>query len=191
MKLIRLLMVLAALLTAGTALAAEVEGVKLPDRIKLPDAGPELSLNGAGVRTRIFIKVYVGALYLQSKTPAADAVLADAGPQRVALHLLREVTSEQLLSGFNDGLRDNHTPEQLAQLEPKIKEFSVIFNSMKAVRNGDVIHLDYSAPAGTRVTVNGDAKGTVAGDDFHKALLRIWLGNRPADSNLKKAMLGG
>jgi long-chain acyl-CoA synthetase len=191
MKLVRLLVVLAALLPAGAGFAAEVEGVKLPDRIKLSDAAPELILNGAGVRTRIFIKVYVGALYLQSKTAVADAVLAGRGAETRRAAPAARSDIEQLLSGFNDGLRDNHTPEQLAQLEPKIKEFSVIFNSMKAVRNGDVIHLDYSAPAGTRVTVNGDSKGAVAGEDFHKALLRIWLGNRPSDSNLKKAMLGG
>lgn len=190
MRFTSFLMVLAVVL-AGPAPAAEIEGVKLPDTIKVTDAAPELILNGAGVRTRVFFKVYVGALYLQSKRTTADAVLADAGPKRVALHTLREVTSEQLLAAFNEGIRDNHTPEQLAQLEPRIKEFSAIFNSMKTVKNGDAIHIDYIAPTGTRVAVNGDIKGTVAGEEFNKAVLRIWLGNKPADANLKKAMLGG
>ena len=40
-------------------------------------------------------------------------------------------------------------------------------------------------------TVRGDDKGTIAGEDFNRALLRIWLGEQPADASLKKAMLGG
>jgi hypothetical protein len=41
----------AAVLLAGSALAAEVGGVHLPDRTTV--AGKELVLNGAGVRTRL------------------------------------------------------------------------------------------------------------------------------------------
>lgn len=187
----RVSLMLAALLLAAPALAAEIEGIKLADRIKLPDGGPELVLNGAGVRTRVFFKVYVGALYLQAKKTGADSALSDTGPKRVSLHLLREVTSEQLMSSFNDGLRDNHTAEQLAPVEPRLKEFSAIFASVKAVKPGDVILIDYVPPAGTRVTVNGELKGTVPGEEFNRALLRIWLGEKPADAHLKKAMLGG
>ena len=64
-------------LLVGLAFAAEVEGVKLADKVQL--GGSELTLNGAGVRTRVFFKVYVGALYLQKKANATEAVLADAG----------------------------------------------------------------------------------------------------------------
>ena len=76
---------LALLLLAGFAVAAEVEGVKLADTVRLGDAGPELVLNGAGVRTRVFFKVYVGALYLQRKTAAAQAAIGDPGAKRVAM----------------------------------------------------------------------------------------------------------
>ena len=30
----------------------------------------------------------------------------------------------------------------------------------------------------------------IAGDDFYKALLRIWLGNKPVQDDLKPALLG-
>jgi long-chain acyl-CoA synthetase len=179
------------LLLCGAAQAAEVEGVKLADKLRVSDAGPELILNGAGVRTRVFFKVYVGALYLQKKENATDAVLADAGPKRVAMHLLRDLTAEQLFSALNDGLKNNHTPEQLAKLGPQLKQLEDIFNAVKAAKNGDVILLDYLPGAGTRVTVRGDDKGTIPGEEFNRALLRIWLGNQPADASLKKAMLGG
>ena len=44
---------------------------------------------------------------------------------------------------------------------------------------------------GTRVLVDDVQKGTeFAVDDFYAALLRIWLGNSPVDSDLKDALLG-
>ena len=185
-----LVLLIGAVITISAA-AAEIEGVKLADKLRVSDAGPELILNGAGVRTRVFFKVYVGALYLQKKENATDAVLADAGPKRVAMHLLRDLTAEQLFSALNDGLKNNHTPEQLAKLGPQLKQLEDVFNAVKAAKNGDVILLDYLPGAGTRVIVRGDDRGTIPGEEFNRALLRIWLGNQPADASLKKAMLGG
>ncbi|MBX9812357.1 MAG: chalcone isomerase family protein [Burkholderiales bacterium] len=171
--------------------AAEVEGVKLTDRIRVAESGPELVLNGAGVRTRFVFRVYVGALYLKQKMAAAPEVLNDAGPKRVAMHLLRDLSSDQLLSALNDGLKNNHTPEQLAALEAQIKQLESIFGAVKAAKAGDVILIDYIPDTGTRIMVNGEAKGTIRGADFNTALLRVWLGANPADADLKKAMLGG
>lgn len=182
-------MVVAWWLSSGAAFAAEVEGVTLADKVQL--GGSELTLNGAGVRTRVFFKVYVGALYLQKKTGGTDAVLGDAGAKRIAMHMLRDLDAEQLFSALNDGLKKNHSPGELARLEPQVKQLEGIFNAVKAAKKGDVILLDYLPGAGTRVTVRGDDKGTIAGEDFNRALLRIWLGEQPADAALKKAMLGG
>jgi long-chain acyl-CoA synthetase len=177
---------------AGLAVAADVEGVKLADKVQLGDtgAGPELLLNGAGVRTRLVFKVYVGALYLAKKQAAPDAIVADAGAKRVALHLLRDVAVDQFFSALNDGLKGNHTPEQLAKLDGPIKQLEAIFKTVKAAKTGDVILIDYVGDAGTRITINGEAKGTIPGADFNRALLRIWLGAHPVDAGLKKAMLG-
>jgi hypothetical protein len=105
--------------------------------------------------------------------------------------MLRDLEAEQLFSALNDGLKKNHEPDQLARLEPQVKQLEGIFNALKAAKKGDVILLDYLPGAGTRVTVRGDDKGTIAGEDFNRALLRIWLGEQPADAALKKAMLGG
>jgi hypothetical protein len=185
-----LVLLLSAVITIS-ADAAEIEGVKLADNVQLGGAGPDLVLNGAGVRTRVFFKVYVGALYLQKKTGSTDAVLGDAGAKRIAMHMLRDLDAEQLFSALNDGLKKNHAPGELARLEPQVKQLEGIFNAVKAAKKGDVILLDYLPGAGTRVTVRGDDKGTIAGEDFNRALLRIWLGEQPADAALKRAMLGG
>lgn len=175
---------------AGAARAAEIEGVKIADNVRLTPAGPELVLNGAGVRTRFIFSVYVGALYLQRKRTESEAVLADPGPKRVAMHLLRDLTAEQLFTAMNDGLKANHTADELARFAQQVKELEGIFNRVKAVKPGDVILLDHVPGSGTVVTVNGETKGQVAGADFNRALLRIWLGDKPADADLKRAMLG-
>ncbi len=178
-------------LLAWSVQAAEVEGVKLSASARVTDAGPELVLNGAGVRTRVVFKIYVGALYLQQKRGAPEAIFSDAGPKRVALHMLREITADQLFGALNDGLKANHTPEQLAKLESQTREFEGIFKKTPNARSGDVILLDYLPATGTRVTINDEVKGNIAGAEFYAALLRIWLGEKPAEAGLKKALLGG
>jgi len=175
----------------GPCLAAEVAGIKVADSVRVGERGPELQLNGAGVRTRFLFKVYVGALYLQQKKTLADAVFSDAGSKRVALHMLRDVAADQFFSALSEGLRNNHTPDQLLKLGPQLKRLEGIFKSVGAVKTGDVILIDAVADQGTRITVNGSDKGLIPGADFNRALLRIWLGDKPADADLKKAMLGG
>lgn len=169
--------------------AAEVEGVKLPDTLRL-DGGPELVLNGAGVRTRLVFRVYVGALYVTKKSNSAAAIIGDAGPKRIALHMLRELSADQLAGALEDGLKANHTVDELAKLDARVKQLRAIFDALKVAKSGDVIHIDYTPAAGTRITVNGAAQGVIAGEDFHRALLRIWLGDKPADADLKRGLLG-
>ncbi len=179
------------LLLPSAAWAAEVGGVKLPDNARITDSGPELLLNGAGLRTRLMFRVYVGALYVQKKTSAANAVISDTGAKRVALHMLRDVPADQFADALEDGLKNNNAVEALAKLDTQVKQLRAVFDAVKVAKSGDVILIDYLPGSGTRVTINGAVKATIAGEDFNRALLGIWLGDKPADSDLKKGMLGG
>jgi hypothetical protein len=39
--------------------------------------------------------------------------------------------------------------------------------------------------------LNGAARGKpIQGEDFYRALMRIWLGDKPVDGDLKQGMLG-
>ncbi|MCK5377655.1 MAG: chalcone isomerase family protein [Acidobacteria bacterium] len=38
--------------------------------------------------------------------------------------------------------------------------------------------------------LNGELKGTIEGDDFAAALLRVWLGAKPPTEDFKEGMLG-
>jgi long-chain acyl-CoA synthetase len=184
------LLLVVASLSAGIAHGAEVEGVKLDDKTRI-DGAQELVLNGAGVRSKMFVKGYVGALYLAQKKSAADAVLADKGQKRVALHILRDdVPADKMLSGLKEGLADNNSQAEMTALDARIKDFGSMLSAVKVYNKGNVIAFDFLA-ASTRVSINGEAKGTIPGEDFSRALLKVWLGEKPVDSSLKKGMLGG
>ncbi len=183
------LLVLSVVLWSAPSLATEVAGVEIPDAAELGDGAPALVLNGAGVRRKFFFKIYVGALYLSERAGTLSDVLAQMGPRRVMMHFVYgEVTREQLVEGWNEGFENNHTDAEMTLLRPRLERFNALFETVK---EGDRILIDYLPASGTRVTIRNDVKGVVPGKDFNDALLRVWLGRKPASRGLKRAMLGG
>ena len=172
---------------AAGALAAEVGGVNLADQQSV--GGQTLVLNGAGIRTRAVFKVYVGSLYIPAKAPNLAAVLAQA-PRRIQLNLLRNLSGDQLTDAVNDGLRANLTAAEVEALKSETDQFVAMVNTFGELKEGGVVTLDFFEGA-TRVGFNGAVKGTIAGDAFNRALTKIWLGDKPAQADLKSAMLGG
>lgn len=172
----------------GLAQAAELAGVKLADTVQLEGNATPLVLNGAGVREKFFFKIYVGALYLPSKSQSVSEILAMAGPNRVSMHFLHEeVEKEKLITAWNEGFENNQSANALAKLSGCLNTFNAMFAT---AHEGDVILLDYIPGTGTSVTINGSKKGTIPGEDFNQALLAVWLGDKPADDGLKEGMLG-
>lgn len=187
MKALPCLMLSWLVLVAPVSQAREVAGVTVPDTVDVE--GERLALNGAGVRTRFFVKVYVGALYLKQPVRNAAAAIEQAPPKSVRLQFLyKEVSADKLTEAWNDGFEKNLSPEARAPLELRIAQFNALF---PAVRKGDRIGLDLLADGTTRVSVNDRLLGTIPGADFQQALLKIWLGEKPADADLKRAMLEG
>ncbi len=171
------------------ARAVEVGGVQIAPTAKLSADGPALVLNGAGMRKKLFVSVYVGALYLPKKAATAQEVLAQAGAKRVLLHFVYdEVSAQKLVEAWNEGFAANHSETELVPLRARIVQFNALFSTVK---KGDVFTLDYRPGDGTRVNYNDQAKGVIPGEDFNKALLNIWLGEKPVTADLKKALLGG
>lgn len=182
-----ILLALAIMTMSGAPLAAEVAGVKLDDKVSA--GGKELVLNGAGLRTRAIFKVYVAGLYLPAKTTDAATALA-ASARRVELHLLRNLSADQLLEALNDGLKENNTEAELSAIRPQVDQLATIMKAFRQVKEGDMVALDY-AEGGTRVLLGGESKGTIPGEAFNRALMKVWLGDHPVQTDLKKAMLGG
>jgi len=177
----------AALLAAPGLQAAEVAGIRVDDTLKL--GGGELLLNGAGLRSRLFIKVYVGALYVAQKSTTPAGVIDSPGQRRMVMRMLREMDAETLHGALEEGLQNNLSAGELAELKLPAEQLGKIMKGIGKVKEGDSIAIDFSAD-GVAVSLNGESRGKVAGVGFGKALLKVWLGDKPADASLKKALLG-
>ena len=171
--------------------AVEIADVTVADKIKQSAAGPELILNGAGLRTLYMVKIYVAGLYLTEKKDNTADVIALKGPKRIQMSLIRSVSVEQLLDALNEGLKANLSAAELARFAGQIEQLNTTFSTLKKTRKGDVVALDLVPGAGTRVSVNGQSTSPpIAGDEFYGALLKIWLGDKPVQDKLKEALLG-
>ena len=174
------------MVSVDSAFGKRIAGVDVTQSVTIEDKA--LVLNGAGIRKKLFIKVYVGSLYLTAKQTAVDKILADPGAKSIVMNFLyKELSNKKLVDGWNTGFSNNNSAKELKTLQERIIQFNALFTT---VRKGDEIRLDYLPGEGTKVNLNGTLKGTVPGDDFHRALLKIWLGDKPADANLKDDMLG-
>jgi len=168
--------------------AITIADITIPETVSHSEQSTKLTLNGAGIRSKFLFDIYVGSLYLEKKLHSAKDIYAAPGEKRVSLHFLySEVSKEKLVDGWNDGFEDNHSKDELKKLKTQIDQFNSLFITVK---KGDVINLNFIPTTGTSVVINGKTMGLVEGDNFFIALLKIWLGDDPADSGLKKAMLG-
>ena len=170
----------------SVAFATEVGGISLDDKVSM--GAQELVLNGAGVRTRVVFKVYVASLYLPQRANDLSGVLARS-PRRIQLNLLRTLSADQLVDALNEGLNENNSAAELAAVKPQVEALAAIMKSFREVKEKDVVTLDFVAGA-TRVGLNGEVKGTIAGDAFNQALTKVWLGEKPVQPDLKKSLLG-
>jgi hypothetical protein len=184
-----LLFVAMSIVTSAAVQAGQLAGVEVEDQITNGN-GTILKLNGMGLREKLWIDVYVGSLYLATPSREAAKVIGQTGPFRVRMDILyHEIAGEKLVAAWQEGFAKNQSPDVLEKLAARIDRFNALFSD--SVRKGDRILIDYIPSKGTRVIKNDKLLGTIDGEDFKKAVLAIWLGDAPADSDLKEGMLGG
>ena len=183
----RMAFLMAGLCTAFSLPAAEVAGVKVAESLRIGEQ--TLLLNGAGLRSKLFIKVYVGALYVEQRMSTPAAIFDSTGRRRVELRLLRDLDAESLHSALNDGLENNHSAAELIAMKPATDALAGIMRRIGKVVEGDIVAIDFSAD-GVRIALNGEERGKIADVGFARALLKVWLGDKQADASLKNALLG-
>jgi hypothetical protein len=167
--------------------ATHLSGIDIPEHIEIAPH-LKLRLNGAGIRTKFIYDIYVAALYLEQTTSDRNEILQATGAKRIALHFVYgEVRAEKLVEGWNDGFRLNNNHVQLGRLQQRLDRSIAYFETM---HSGDTIYLDYLPDIGTRLSVNGNIKGIIEGDDFFQAALKVWIGEYPAQEQLKNNLLG-
>lgn len=176
-------------LLALQAQAREVDGVKYEEDINL--AGAKLQLNGAGTRYKAVFKVYTAGLYLGKKVSTPAEVGAQPGPKRLRLAFVREIGSEELGRLFIKGIKANTPNDEYTRIVASVMRMSQIFYEARKMKVGEVINMDWVPGQGTVISIRDVAMGEPFPEpEFYGALLRIWLGQDPADWQLKDALLG-
>ncbi|HVB37297.1 MAG TPA: chalcone isomerase family protein [Vicinamibacterales bacterium] len=180
-----LLLVAGLAVTAFPARAATLAGVTLPDTTDV--GGRTLVLNGLGLRTKFFIKVYVGGLYLPHRQQSPAAVTQADEPRRMLSQFLYGVSKGQMCDAWQEGLEDN-TPNPPAEVQ---RNFAQLCAWMEPVPKGHTMVLTYVPGKGIEVELNGQVKGTLPGKATADAILATWIGPKPGPGQkFKNAVLG-
>jgi hypothetical protein len=189
----QLLSLAAAALAGGGASAAapiKVEGVTFPGSADV--AGQTLELNGVGLRAVAWLKGYAAGLYLSGRARTPQQVLAAPGAKRLQLQMLQDVGIEEFVKAFDKGVARNTPPAEMPALAERVARFDALLRGMVKVKKRDVVDLDWLPGRGLQLSLNGKPRGApIPGEDLYAALLRIFVGERPADPEMKIGLLGG
>jgi hypothetical protein len=178
-------LILAAALSAPAS-AVTIGGVDVPETYSV--MGTDLKLNGAGTRSKWFINLYVGGLYLPDAVSNGQAVIDADEPQAITLHITSGmITSDRMTEATLEGFEAS-TDGNMAPVQNEIDQFMNVFK--EEIKEGDVFDLVYVPAEGVKVLKNGELKDTVGDLTFKKALYGIWLSKKPAQKDLKEEMLG-
>ena len=179
-------------LTLGIAFAGQP--LKIESITYEPQAnvnGEQLLLNGAGLRTKIFFKVYTAGLYLKAPARRNTEAMAQNSAARVRLGLLRDVSCASFIDSLNDGIKANLQPAKEKAISAGLEALRSLMRSIGDVKTGDIIDFDYSPDKGTTVHLNDKPVGEPIGGGraLYNAVLAIWLGDNAIDDGLKKKLL--
>ena len=164
----------------------KIAGVTVEESFKTESQ--TLVLNGAGIRSKMFIKLYVGMLYLEEKSNDSEAIMNSDKDMVLRLEIVSGmITSEKMLASTKKGF-EKATGGKTDQIKDEIAAFNVCFS--EKIEKGDVFDMVYTKGANVTVYKNNSIKGTISGMAFKRAMFGIWLSDKPADKKLKKSMLG-
>lgn len=164
----------------------EVGGIKVPYTLKTDET--ILVINGAGIREKYFMDMYVGTLYLKAKSSDATKIINAEEAMAIKLNIVSGlINSEKMTAAVDEGFKKS-TNNNIAPLLNKINLFKAVFN--EKINKGDVFDIVYEPAKGIVIFKNTKKVSVIPGLDFKKALFGIWLCNQPADGDLKNKMLG-
>ncbi|HSD08549.1 chalcone isomerase family protein [Flavobacterium sp.] len=189
-KIILGLILIVSVLFSSDAIAQKeivFEGVTLPRTMKFENK--TLQLNGAGSRSKMWVEVYIQALYLSQLSQNPTEIINDNSEMSIRIEITSAlVSSGKLTRALNAGFEKSAG----AEFEKYKSKMELLKNYLADdIVKGDVFELTY-APVDSSMWIikNGQLKGKIPGMDFKKVFFGIWLGDRPVDEDLKKSLLG-
>ncbi len=172
------------LLLSSHAFALDVAGVNVAPTVSVHQK--TLTLNGVGIRKKLFIKVYVGSLYTERKVTTPAQLLADPGEKLIRMSFVyKKVEKEKIIKAFAEDLANN-SPGVANSAEAKafLSSFTGDFVA------GDTVDISFSPDGTVAASHNGKSLWTVRSPAVAQGVLLIWFGEKPADRSLQKGMLG-
>ncbi len=166
-----------------------IAGTRLPATRQVD--GRLLVLNGAGLRSLLMLKVYVAALYVTRPARTAEAVLFSPETRAVELIIKRSIDAGTILDSFHGALRQNLRRDLYQSLSPRFDELDTAIRHIRHTREGDSLCLEFGEDGNTHIRFNGEHRATLNGEGLAAGLLSLWLGDKPVQDSLKKALLGG
>ena len=165
-----------------------------PDTVTLDVGGEshELNVTGVGVREKTFLKVdvYTIASYVDvavdlGSDPGRTLRTVDA-PKQIRMDLRRGFSREKLVNAFTEVIDKNY--DDTAAFAADLETFTGYFT--RDAQEKDVLLFTYVPGAGLTTNLNGKELGVIANFAFTEALWTVWFGDKPADGNLKKSLVG-
>ena len=191
MKQFSIILLVLSFFTANSQTFVELDGVKLPTILKVKEENlkTKLLLNGYGIRDKMWISLYVQALYLTEKSSDPVSILNSNTPMAIKLHVTSSlITRQKLIDALKDGIKKSLTGK-MSDIQDKMDTFISYLN--KPIKEDDVYDFVYNSNnENLTVYINDEKIGTVNGFAFKRAFFGIWLEEKCADKTLKKRLLG-
>lgn len=170
------------MILAGPATALEVAGAHLDSTVTVNDR--PLQLNGYGIRTKWWVKVYIGSLFTARPMSTVADVMSDPSDKLIRLNFLHSrVDREKITEAIKEGFANTRMEES-----DVARKFLGLFT--RDFLRGDSVDLVLGADGTVVYKHNSQVMGTLISKQLVKGILGIYLGPVPADEALKKGMLG-
>jgi Chalcone isomerase-like len=172
---------------SGLAADVEVLGVTFPEEKVIE--GKTLKLNGVAVRKALgIVKVFVGALYLESPTSDAKVAIESEQIKHFHLHYLtNKATAKKLQDGFVKAITKANPSDLVAAHQEQIEQYTSWLDADMAP--GETSKSTYVPGKGLSLEYKGQLKGTIEDKEFAQMYYRYNLGEK-AKKSLREGYLG-
>lgn len=167
----------------------ETEGVIVPRTIDYKYK--KLELNGFGTRSKLWIDVYVQALYLSILSQDPKEILESNTEMAVRIQIISPlVTSEKLSKALRKGLVKSVGKDKILEIKSQ-SDLLQKFISNAPTKKNDFFNLIYDTAEESIIVFKNDILvGKIPGFKFKKAFFGIWLSDNPVDKDLRNDLLG-
>ena len=167
----------------------QIKGVEMP--LKLTAKDVDLELKGAGVRTFMWMNMYVGGIYLKENQKISPQLIDKDQNMGLRLQIISSlVSNKRIIQALEEGF-EKGAEGGLESLQSRINQLINFFE--EDISPGDSIDLIYKKDEKSYTYVYRNSKylGKIEGYDFKKALFGIWISDEPADEKMKQQILEG